>query len=46
MDPILERTKRQFDLLGQQSMMLDNLPLDKMLSLQLVRKTDLLMKHH
>lgn len=38
MDPILERTKRQFDQLGTSSMMLDSLPLDEMLYLQLVRK--------
>ena len=40
MDPILERTKRQFDQLGQQSMLLDNLPIDDMLGLQLVRKSE------
>ena len=36
MDPILERTKRQFDLLGQSSMMLNTLPIDMSLRLQLV----------
>lgn len=39
MDPVLERTKRQFDLLGQNAMiMMDRLPLDEMLGLQLARK--------
>jgi hypothetical protein len=45
MDPVLERTKRQFDMLGQQSMMLDTLPIDDLLGLQLVRQTDGLPKY-
>ena len=40
MDPILERTKREFDLLGNQSIMMDNLPLDLTCGLQLVRKQE------
>ena len=40
MDPVLERTKRQFDLLGAQSLMLNTLPIDELLGLQLVRKND------
>lgn len=40
MDPILERTKRQFDTQGPNSLMLDSLPIDDVLCLQLVRKNE------
>lgn len=40
MDPVLERTKRQFDSLGQTSMMLNTLAIDDLLCLQLVRQNE------
>ena len=45
MDPVLERTKRQFDQLGQNSMMLDTLPIDMSLRLRLVDNQDLKEKY-
>lgn len=39
-DPILERTRRQFDQLSPNSMLLNTLPIDDQLTVRLVKKGD------
>jgi hypothetical protein len=39
-DPILERTRRQFDQLSPNSMLLNTLPIDDQLALRLIKQSD------